>query len=274
MNRSKNNVLKSRLFRYTSELLICVFILGLAPQRANAADIDWTIAPYFWGAGVTLDVAVNNNPVIGADASLSDLLDKLDSVFMGHFEGRGNKFGAFVDTIYMSLSDNNVISFGPGGPILGDLVIDTKLTLELYNIGGIYRVGNRTSDSAGFDVLFGARLVDVEQSLDAILPGPIAMPVNAQINVSETDVFLGGRVMGDFTDRWHYKVRADFSAGGTDGTFNMLGAIGYSFGDTGLFSLDVGYRYMAIKLKNDVSGTGIESDLMINGPIIGFIFNF
>jgi len=261
---------KVRLFR----ALFCVLILGLAPQRSIAADIDWTIAPYFWGAGVTLDLAVNGNPTIGADLSLKDILDKLDSVFMGHFEGRAEKFGLFADTIYMSLSESNVIPIGPGGPILGDLTTDMKLTLELYDVGGIYRIKSGGSGSASFDVLFGARLVDVEQNLNAVLPGPIAMPVNANLNVSETDVFFGGRVMGDFTEKWHYKVRADFSAGGTDGTYNLLGAVGYTFGDTGLFSLDFGYRYMSIKLKNDVSGARVESDLAINGPIVGFIFKF
>jgi len=257
-----------------SVAVVCVLVLGLAPQSAKADDLDWTIAPYFWGAGVTLDVAVNNNPVIGADVSLKDLLDKLDGVFMGHAEGRGERFGLFVDTIYMSLAESNVIPIGPGGPILGDLITDMKLTLKLYDVGGIYRIPNAGSGSAQFDILLGARLVDVDQNLNAILPGPVAMPVNLTINVSETDVFLGGRVIGDFTDRWHYKVHADVSAGGTDGTYNLLGVVGYTFGETGLFSLDLGYRYMSIELKNDVSGMGIDSDLTMSGPLLGFIFNF
>ena len=274
MHCVEKNLVRASHRRYLSIALVCVLLLGLTPQRSNANDIEWTIAPYFWGAGVTLDVAVDGNPAIGADVSLKDILDKLDSVFMGHAEGRGERFGLFIDTIYMSLADSNVIPIGPGGPILGDLITDMKLTLKLYDVGGIYRVPNFSSGSTTFDILLGARLVDVDQNLDAILPGPSAMPVNLALNVSETDVFLGGRVMGDFTAKWHYKVRADFSAGGTDGTYNLLGAVGYTFGDTGLFSLDLGYRYMSIKLKNDVSGTAVESDLTMSGPIVGFIFNF
>ena len=88
--------------------------------------------------------------------------------------------------------------------------------------------------------MLGARVIDLDLNIDAILPGPGMMPVNVSVGASETDVLLGGRAIGDFTDRWHYKLHADFSVGGTDGTYNLLALVGYSFGETGLFSLDLG----------------------------------
>jgi len=259
------------------DLLVAIAIIavsGLLPQQSNAEGIDWTIAPYFWGSSVGLDVTINDDPVIGTDVPLSDLLDKQDGVFMGHFEGRGERFGLFVDTIYLSLADSNVIPIGPGGPILGDLTTDMKMTLKLYELGGVYRIGKEDPGSMAFDILLGARLVDVDQTLDLTLPGPGATPVNLSIATSETDVFFGGRLVGMFTDKWHYKARADFGGGGTDGTFNILGAVGYTFGETGLFSLDLGYRYMTIELKNDQNGTRTETDITMSGPLLGFIFNF
>ncbi len=251
-----------------------IAISGLLPQQSNADGIDWTVAPYIWGSGVGLDVTVNNDPIIGIDLPLSDLLDKQDGVFMGHFEGRGERFGLFLDTIYLSLADSNVIPIGPGGPIVGDLITNMKMTLKLYELGGVYRMGDDSLGSTAFDILLGARLVDVDQNLDLILPGPLATPVNLSISISETDVFFGGRVVGKFTDKWHYKARTDIGGGGTDGTFNILGAVGYTFGQTGLFSLDLGYRYMTIKLKNDQNGTRTETDITMSGPLLGFIFNF
>jgi len=273
------NLLKTSLFMapFRPGLLITMAIIaisGLSPRPLNAEGIDWTIAPYFWGSGVGLDVTVNDDPVIGTDVPLSDLIDKLDGVFMGHFEGRGERFGVFVDAIYLSLADSNVIPIGPGGPILGDLTTDMSLTLKLYELGGAYRIGDDSPGSAAFDILLAARLVDVDQNLDLILPGPAATPVNLSTAVSETDVVLGARVIGKFTEKWHYKVRADVGGGGTDGTFNVLGAVGYTFGQTSLFSLDLGYRYMTIKLKNDQNGTRTETDITMSGPLLGFIFNF
>ena len=273
------NPLKTSLYLASRRpsLLVTISIIaisGLLPQQSNADGVDWTVAPYLWGSGVELDVMVNNDPVLGTEMPLSDLLDKQDGVFMGHFEGRGERFGAFVDTIYVSLADSNVIPIGPGGPILGDLITDMTMTLKLYELGGVYRIGNDSPGSTAFDILLGARLVDVDQNLDLILPGPAATPLNLSIAVSETDVFFGGRLVGKFTDKWHYKARADIGGGGTDGTFNILGAVGYSFGETGLFSLDLGYRYMTIDLENDQNGTRTKTEITMSGPLLGFIFNF
>jgi len=251
-----------------------IAISAFTPQPSNAQGIDWTIAPYIWLPGVTLDTTVESDPIVEPDVSLDGLIDKLDGVFMGHFEGRGEHFGLFGDMIYLSLADSNVISIGPGGPILGDLTTDTSLTLKLYEIGGVYRIGNDDSGSSMFDILLGVRVVDVDQNINLILPGPGATPVNLSNTVSESDVFFGGRLIGKFTDKWHYKARADIGGGGTSGTFNIFGAVGYTFGQTGLFSLDLGYRYMTIKLKNNEDGTSTETNITLSGPLLGFIFTF
>ena len=184
------NLLKTSLFMAPLRpgLLVTTAIIAISallPQQSNADGIDWTVAPYFWGSGVGLDVTVNSDPVIGTDVPLSDLIDKLDGVFMGHFEGRGEHFGLFVDTIYLSLADNNVIPIGPGGPIVGDLITDMNLTLKLYELGGVYRIGNDDPGSAAFDMVLGARLVDVDQNLDLILPqrprSESSQPVNRSL---------------------------------------------------------------------------------------------
>ena len=204
---------------------------------------------------------------------LNGLIDKLDGAFLGHFEGRGERFGLFVDMIYLSLADSNVIPIGPGGPILGDLTTDTNLKLKLYEIGGVYRIGNEDRGSSMFDILLGVRVVDIDQSINLILPGPVATPVNRSNAISESDAFVGARLVGKLTDKWHYKARADIGGGGTSGTFNILGAVGYTFAQTGLFSLDLGYRYMTIKLKNNQDGTSTETDIPLSGPLLGFVFN-
>ncbi len=251
-----------------------IAISAFAPQQSNAEGIEWTIAPYIWIPGVDLDTTVESDPIIGPGVSLNGLIDKLDGVFMGHFEGRGDRFGLFVDMIYLSLADSNVISIGPGGPILGDLNTDTNLTLKLYEIGGVYRIGNDDPGSAMFDILLGARVVDVDQNINLILPGPGMTPVNRSNAVSESDAFIGGRFSGNFADKWHYKARADIGGGGTSGTFNIFGSVGYTFGQTGLFSFDLGYRYMTIKIEDSQDGTSTETDITLSGPLLGFIFIF
>ena len=204
----------------------------------------------------------------------SDIVDKLDSAFMGHIEVGVDQYGAFFDAINIALSDNAVVPVGPGGPILGDPLVDTDLKLKLYELAAFYRIGGPDPGSSAVDLFFGVREVDLDQALDIVLPGPGATPINKNLDVSETDIIAGARVVGRFNKKWGYKLRADYGGGGTEGTVNALASIGYTFGKTDLFSIDLGYRYLSIELKNESNGSSYGSDLTMSGPIIGFIFTF
>ena len=259
---------------FLSAAVVLVATLSFSPQQSHAGDLTWTIAPYLWASDVAMDVSIKGDPVLGVDAAFSDILDKLDMAFMGHIEVSSDTFGAFVDGIYISLADDQVINLGPGGPILGDLLVDISLKMNIYELGGFYRMGSGEVGSSAFDIIGGFRLVDVVQDIDIVLPGPGAVPVNKVIDAAETDVFVGARLIGKFTERWHYKLRADYGSGGTEGTINGLAAVGYTFGQSGLFSLDLGYRYLNIELKNEDSGITTESEITMSGPALGFIFSF
>ena len=146
----------------------CLIVFVCFTGNAEAQDPtswEWTIAPYLWASDVGLDLTVNNETSVGGDAAFKDLLDKVDSVFMGHFEGRKGRWGMYFDTIYLDLSDNKTISIGPGGPILGDLMANAGMTMKLYDVGGIYRLvdmGNTTINVMGD--LVGTSLVVASES--------------------------------------------------------------------------------------------------------------
>ena len=260
-----------------TRMLAAVFVVSLiafAPAKSSAAEWDWQITPYIWASDVGVDLEVNNDPVLGTDIPFDDLINKVDMAFMGHFEGRKGRFGVLADLNYIDLSDRTVSSVGPGGPISGELRFDTRLKLGLYEFGGFYRLGTTDPGTPVFDFLFGARHIDVDQSMDIILPGPPAPVIRRDVDVSATDVFVGGRVIGDFNDKWGYTARADLGGGGSDGTLNALAAVDYSLGQSGLFSIDVGYRYMSIEVSDDSNEFSAEIELTLSGPFIGFVFSF
>lgn len=140
--------------------------------------MTWVIAPYLWAADVGLDLAVNNEPVLGDEASFNDLLNKLDTAFMGHVEVRGQRFGGFFDAIHLDLSDGQTVPVGSGGPILGDLIIDTRMKAQIFELGGFYRFPAQDSTGANIDLLLGARQIDIDISVDIALPGPGAAPID------------------------------------------------------------------------------------------------
>jgi hypothetical protein len=193
---------------------------------------------------------------------------------MGHFEGRKGHWGMYLDTIYLNISDSNTVSVGPGGPILDDLTAEAGLKMKLYDAGGLYRLSDPGADFQ-FDLLGGIRYIDVDVDVSLLLPGPGAGELDISAGPTETDVMLGARMIGRFAQRWHWALRGDFSFGGTEGTYNGLASIGYTFGQSELFTLTAGYRYMSIDMEGESRlGNPIRTDITMYGPIVGFIFNF
>ena len=145
----------------------------------------------------------------------------------------------------------------------------------MSEVGGLYRMNDSSAGSPAFDLLFGVRVVDVDSRASVTLPGPGAGQVDIATGPSETDVLIGGRLSGEFAPRWHWALRGDFSFAGTEGTVNALAAAGYTFGESGLFSLDLGYRYMSIELDGtSKNGGNTEVDVTLSGPVLGFVFKF
>jgi hypothetical protein len=251
--------------------------LGCGSQAA-LAEVEWLVAPYLWAADAGLDLTVNDDPVLGASVPFKDIVDKLDSAFMLHVEARAadSRLGFVGDYLSMSLSDTTSRPVGPGGPILGDLTTRTKLDMGFYELAGSFRANQPAGDAApALDLLLGVRLVDVEQDLTITLPGPGANVIERRLDVSETDLLVGARLQGRFSPKWGYRLRADYATGGTDGTTNLMGAVSYTFGETGLFTLDVGYRLLRMELSGNLQGaSSSESEIDLSGPTVGFIFSF
>ena len=254
-----------------------VLALTGLPPAGVAAETEWDVAPYLWAADVGMDLTINNDPVLGATVPFSDIVDKLDGAFMLRVEGRdkASGVGGFADLISMTLRDGNVIPVGPGGPILGDLETATKLKMGLFDVGASFRFGNTDVDGFVLDILGGIRYVDIENNIAITLPGPVGTTLTRNIDATEVDLLIGARAIGKLSDRWRYRLHADYSNFGTDGTLNLAAALGYSFGQTGLFSLDVGYRHLAMELSENLDlGASSKSDIVFSGPIVGFVFSF
>ena len=257
----------------TIVLATLLSMAGVAEARDSDAW-EWTVAPYLWASDVGLDLTINDDTNLGGEAAFRDILDKVDTVFMGHFEGRKGRWGMYLDTIYLDLGESKTVAVGPGGPILGDLEADAAMKMKLYDAGALYRL-REPGDDLQFDLLAGVRYVDVAVDLDLVLPGPGMTPVGISTGPSETDLMVGARLIGRFADRWHWALRGDYSFGGTEGTYNGLASVGYTFGKSRLFTLTAGYRYMSIDIEGKSQrGNPTEADVTMSGPLLGFVFNF
>jgi hypothetical protein len=224
---------------------------------------EWTIVTYFWAADMSVDVAIDNVPVIGEDIRAKDLIDKVEVVVPVHVEGRRGKGGGFLDLSYMELADKLSVPDGPS--------IDADLAQILLEAGGFYRL--KGGDS-GLDVLFGVRVFEVDLDMDIAAPPPDDLQTRVDVSETLTDGFVGLRHSGPIGKKWSYGVRGDIGAGDTDLALNGILRFVYQFGQTGKYSLSLGWRYQKFELEEEDDGTRVDTDIIMSGPGVGFLMRF
>ena len=226
------------------------------------------MAPYVWASDTAVDVFVGNEPVLGADLSFSDLLDKLDMGLQFHVEGRRSKWGLFFDLTYLDLSESMTTPANP--PLPGGTVIDTDLDITIIEAGGTYWP---SGEYYGLNLMLGVRVIDLGVKLTITPPSPL-MAVRVDSSGSLTDGFVGVRYLTALSERWSLTLRGDAGAGDTELTWNASALFGYHFGQNDRFNILIGYRHMEIELKDTVDSTRVEIDLTMSGPQVGFGFRF
>jgi hypothetical protein len=75
-------------------------------------------------------------------------------------------------------------------------------------------------------------------------------------------------------ESWPLSLRADISAGDTEGTTNFVATISYMFPIRYHIGATLGYRYTKIKLRDTSDGETVDSELTLSGPLLGFVFKF
>lgn len=254
----------------TTRLLQSAAILAfLATGTARAEEWQWMVTPYIWASDMSVDVKGVNGASIGSDLDFSDLLDKIDFAVMGHVEGRRGSVGFFLDLTYLATSDKYQVDRHPQIP--DDTEIKTNLDTMLFEAAGFVRPFGENSP---LELLAGVRTISMDLELKATLPAPISTTEKFKGDETLVDVFAGARMLVPLTEHVSLSLRGDVATGDTDFTWNLVGVLGYTFGQEQQYSALAGYRYLNIDLK-DADGPGeADTDLTIRGPMAGFTFRF
>jgi hypothetical protein len=232
--------------------------LASAPfTQASAADWDWSATPYIWAPSISTDLLNEAPPVEGESASdFGDIVDKIDMGFLGHLEGQGDDFGAFADVIYLSLGDQKDFE---------RLSTDSSLDTTVFELAAVWSPGEQRNK--GFEVIGGLRHIIIDFSVDLDPVNSELSNAKVQLDQSYSDLMVGGRYTGDFTEKWGYSLRADGSWGDTEGTMNLSALVDYK---TKSGAWLFGYRYMTVELGD--ADTNI--DLTLSGPVVGYAFKW
>jgi hypothetical protein len=229
--------------------------LVAGPGVAQANDLTWVAAPYIWVPTVNAtfnDRSGSGNPDVGEGES--DIMDKLDSAFLGHLETQGDNWGLYGDIVFLGLGDERN----------GNLVdIDSELDAGIYELAAVWSPGDERY--RGFEVIAGVRYMTVELQLDFDPANPALDSRSVDFDEDFTDFLIGARYSVPLSDTWALMLRGDTSFGDSEGTFNV--SAGFSW-EMGPGALVVGYRYFDAELKPNENTLDIE----LYGPEIGYAF--
>ena len=250
-----------------SSVAICLLAL---PVQAQGAAEEWRyeLTPYLFAAGIEGTVGVRG-VAVQADIGFSDLLENLDSGFMGLFEARKGRWTFGLDVLYTKVEVNGTRAWeGPLGG--GTAALDTSFTTQIYQPFVGYRM---LDESVKLDLIGGARYTKLDIKADlSTVTGPALLPDGSRgVSGSESwwDPIVGVRLAAPIADRWTFVGYADVGGGGdTDVTYQFVAGVNWEISKQ--YSAKLGYRY----LSQDYEKGGLRWDVALQGVYLGLGIRF
>jgi hypothetical protein len=205
----------------------------------------------------------------GASVDASKILNNLNLAFMGSFEADKGPWGMWTDVIYLDIGDSESpsrdITIGGTLPVGATARIHYDLNGWLWTLAGSWRAVSAPGHE--LNLIGGARLIDVDQTIDWQLSGNIgsvALPDRAgdrTTGVSNWDAIVGlkGRATFGEQRRWFVPYYVDIGTGESSLTWQAMAGVGYAFG---WGSVTCAWRHIDYDMK---SGKSIES-VSFDGP--------
>lgn len=229
-----------------------------APPPDAPPESGWTftVAPYFWMAGMKGTIGQFGAPSVDVDASFSDIIKNFDIGGMAVAEAHNGRFGVAFDFQYTKLSADGKTRFGA----VADRIEVTSETLTAL-IAGEYRVVD--TGTANVDLMAGARIWSVDTDIDP--RGGPGDPLYFSDGDSWVDPIVGVRGRVNMSERAYltgWGMIGGFGAA-SDITWDVMAAIGYEVSDR--VAIIGGYRALSVDYSND----DFLFDVVQHGPILG-----
>jgi len=158
-------------------------------------------------------------------------------------------------------------------PVGVDATLNLDIKSWIWSLAGLYNLADKPEGTA--DLLFGTRLLDMDQtlgwSISGSVPGlpPAAHNGSATVAINQWDAIVGvkGRINLGTDRKWFLPYYLDVGTGQSRFTWQGIAGIGYQFG---WGSVIAAWRYLDYDFK---SGTVVES-MNFNGAALGVQFSF
>lgn len=247
-------------------LCFAVPILAHAQSDESRDRWEYSAAFYFWGTDV------GGQTVSGSEVEVkfSDIVDNLETGFMGAFTMRKSGWSFGTDVIYFNVAASETAELSiPIGPIQVPVTTATELDMTgwILHFTGGYELFS--DDGSRLDVIGGLRYLDLDTELFLELaslgPGQ-SRTINDTVTAWDAIVGLKGRA--SLGQRWSLPYYVDIGTG--ESTFTWQAAMGVAFQAGSSWDLALLYRH----LEWDVDATSVIDEISYSGPMLGARFRF
>ena len=247
-------------------------------EPAGGSGWEFAVVPYLWMPSLN-----GNIQLLGQQSSLNtsffsivdELLHDLQFAGMADIEVSKERFGLFVNTIYLNLFEDKTFP-------AKSVTATAKLQQLILGFGVMYRVGpislggtSKKWPSLTIEPYLGGRYTYIDVQLKAISAKTIVLQDIKQWAYP----MLGGRTVWAFTQRWNLTLAADvggFDIGGSRLAWSATGLAGYRFNFSKKVKGNVQAGYRAL-YQDYSTGSGInrfEFDVTMHGPVLGLAIEF
>ena len=244
---------------------IKVFALALlavmvVPTTADAADLEFRLAPYMWFAGLKGDVAtIPGVPSAPIDVSPSQAISDTKAALMLVFEARKERHGLYVDLIYTDVRSTDEVF-----PNLG---VSLRSVSKSTVLSGAYQYRLVDSEGSKFDLMGGLRYWEVDSFLG--FTGPLE--ISGRNKEDWVDPFIGAKGRYRFGNSKFYTSYVA-SVGGFDAGsklfYDLNLNLGYQWTDA--IGTAIGYRLFDV----DYDHKGFLWNVQQAGFGFGLAWNF
>jgi hypothetical protein len=253
---------------HTLSLAIAAATAAMAGGSASAEEWQWSATPYVWATDLGVGLTVTDRELIDAEIAFDDLVEKLDSAAMVRIEGMRGEHGMAFDLFNVELVDTYALEL-PGAPT-ASLGLDLGVGLTILDATGVY---DPRADGEGFSLVYGARVIEQRNNIDATLSHDGFTLASRSFNATDrfVDGLVGFRFARELPHNFSYSFAADVSTGDTELTWSAGPTLGYTFGDGDRYEVTAGYRRMDIDFE---TAEPVDADMSMSGLLLGFRINF
>ncbi len=252
-----------KIFAFLLFVSTVTFGQSTLPGPKDEENWHYTIAPYFWLAGLDGTLAIGPTEA-DVDLSFSDIWENLEFAFALYGEIRYKRYGLAVDWLMLRMKLEGT------RPLTGNGEASVKVEPKFNVLETSFIYSITYTEKWSIDLLLGIRTwsLDNRFELQVADQDPIR-----EADKTWVDPIVGIKAVGLFDPRWPINARLDIGGFGVGSDFSTNFMIGGGYHFAKHWTVLLQYRILSANYKDGRTGTTdyFKFDATMHGPVLSIM---